>query len=604
MKFKHLVLPGMLLLFAYGFWISPDFKTIAAGIAIFLFGMLSLEQGFHAFSGGLLEKILRTSTDRPWKSLSFGVVTTALMQSSSLVSLITISFLNAGLVDLTAGIGIVFGANLGTTTGAWLIAGFGLKVDIAAYAMPLLAVGILLVFQDSKALKGLGYILSGLGFLLLGIYYMKEGLAAFQKNVDLSIYALPGLEGLIVYTLLGIGATVVMQSSHASLMLIITALAFRQITYENALALTIGANIGSTITAILGSLGANVQGKRLAAAHFLFNAFTGLIAIVLIKQFTLAADLLSARLNIDADDYVLKLALFHSLFNFAGIFIMLPFIETLENLLRRVFKEREITVDKPRYLDDSAQDFPAAATELVRQETLHLYANAAHIILRMLGLPKKQVYSDSDLAAVISEYPTVPEYNVDSAYERNIKGIYSAIIAFISRSRFSREQEESGGLYWLREANRNIVEALKSAKHLQKNLYRVLARHSDYYAQQQYQTIRLQLAAFFRELERLKAEAESGELTLLALDSLKAAIETEDRRMNRTLDALIRERRLTPEMGTSLLNDSAYMSEIKRCLVKMAATVFVEHHLETTLAQRQLALNDAELHAAVERRHE
>lgn len=604
MKFKQLVLPGIILLLIYGFWISPDFKTIAAGMAIFLFGMMSLEQGFHAFSGGLLEKILRTSTDRLWKSVSFGIISTTLMQSSSLVSLITISFLSAGLVDLTAGIGIVFGANLGTTTGAWLIAGFGLKVDIAAYAMPMLATGILLVFQKSKSLKGFGYILSGLGFLLLGIYYMKEGFTAFEKNFNLSVYALSGLRGLIVYIAIGIAATIVMQSSHASLMLIIAALAFRQISYENALALTIGSNIGSTITAILGSLGANVQGKRLAAAHFLFNAITALIAIVLIKQFMLATDILSTWLHIKTDDYTLKLAVFHSLFNFAGIIVMLPFIKTLETFLRRVFKEQEITVDKPRYLDDSAMDFPDAAIELVRQETLHLYLNATHIILKMLGLPKKKVFSDTDLDAVIAEHPAVPEYNVEIAYERTIKGLYSAIIAFISRSRFSREEEESGGLYWLREANRNVVEALKSAKHLQKNLYRVLARQADHNAQRQYNTIRLQLAGFFRELERLRTEAETGELTLLALDSLKASIEKEDRRMNRTLDALIRERQLTPEMGTSLLNDSAYMFEIKRCLVTMAENVFAVHHEETTQAQRQLALDDSELHAAINQERE
>ena len=111
---RKTLLPSIFLLLAYGFWVSPDFKAISAGVAIFLFGMLSLEEGFRAFSGGVLEKVLKRSTDRLWKSLGFGFLTTTLMQSSSLVSVITISFMSAGLLGLTEGVGIIFGAQVGT----------------------------------------------------------------------------------------------------------------------------------------------------------------------------------------------------------------------------------------------------------------------------------------------------------------------------------------------------------------------------------------------------------------------------------------------------------------------------------------------------------
>ena len=222
---RKILLPSIFILLGYGFWISPDFKEITAGVAIFLFGMLFLEEGFKAFTGGTLESVLKKTTNKLWKSLSFGVLSTTIMQSSSLVSVITISFLSAGLIGLAEGIGIIFGANLGTTTGAWLVAGFGLKVKISAYAMPMLVFGIILVFQSSKALKGIGYVLAGLGFLFLGIHHMKEGFEAFKDSIDLAAYAIPGLKGLLVFTGIGIFATVVMQSSHATLVLIITALA-------------------------------------------------------------------------------------------------------------------------------------------------------------------------------------------------------------------------------------------------------------------------------------------------------------------------------------------------------------------------------------------
>ena len=138
--------------------------------------MLMLEDGFKLFSGGFLEKLLARATGNTFRSISFGILTTTLMQSSSLISVITISFLSAGLISLVAGVGIIFGANIGTTTGAWLVAGFGLKVKISAYAMPMLALAIVLVFQRNKYMRGIGYVLAGLGFLFLGIHYMKEGL--------------------------------------------------------------------------------------------------------------------------------------------------------------------------------------------------------------------------------------------------------------------------------------------------------------------------------------------------------------------------------------------------------------------------------------------
>jgi phosphate:Na+ symporter len=316
--FHRIILPVIFLLLIYGFWISPDFKEITAGVAIFLFGMLFLEEGFRAFTGGLLENLLNRTTNRLWKSISFGIVTTTVMQSSSLVSVITISFLSAELIALASGIGIIFGANIGTTTGAWLIAGLGLKVKISAYAMPMLVFGIVLVFQNNRSMKGVGYILAGLGFLFLGIHHMKEGFEAFRDTIDLTQFALPGYAGLFAFAGIGVFATVVMQSSHATLVLIITALAAQQVTYENALALAIGANVGTTITAILGSLSSNYQGKRLAAGHLIFNMITAVIAIVFIHQLVWAVEATAANIGIRNDDYTLKLAVFHTIFNVIG----------------------------------------------------------------------------------------------------------------------------------------------------------------------------------------------------------------------------------------------------------------------------------------------
>ena len=277
---RKLLFPVVFLTLGYGFWLSEEFKTIAAGVAVFLFGMISLEEGFKTFTGGTLEKILKSSTSSIPRSMGFGVLTTSIMQSSSLVSVITISFLSAGLLELTSAIGIIFGANLGTTTGAWLVAGFGLKVNLSAYAMPMLVFGVILVLQQARNLKGAGYVLAGLGFLFLGIHYMKEGFDTFGQGIELADYAMTGYGGVFAFAGIGILATVLMQSSHATLVLTIAALAAHQVSYENALALAIGSNVGTTITAIIGALSSGVSGRRLAGAHLIFNVTTGLIAIL------------------------------------------------------------------------------------------------------------------------------------------------------------------------------------------------------------------------------------------------------------------------------------------------------------------------------------
>ena len=583
-----------MLLLSYGFWISSDFKTIIAGISIFLFGMLSLQQGFRSFTGGILEKVLKVITSSLPKRLCFGVITTMIMQSSSLLSVLVISFISAGLLDLAAGIGIIFGANLGTTTGAWLVAGFGIKVNISAYAMPMLVFGVLLVLQKSKNLKGLGYILTGIGFLFLGIHYMKEGFEAFRGTIQLTDYALTGFLGLLVFVVLGVITTIIIQSSDATMVLIITALASSQVTYENSLALAVGANIGTTVTAVLGALSANIKGKRLAGAHLIFNLFTAIVAIVLMDQFIWVVDRFCVLVGIAADDYTLKLAAFHTLFNVVGISVMLPLVQPLARLLERLLVDTTGALDKPRFLTQSALQFPETAVEAVRNETEHLYGNTVHIILKTMGLHRRDVFSEQDLGDIIKKYQKLPDYDLDDAYERNFKGIYSAIVEFISKARFSWELKQSGRLYWLRGANLKLAEAIKGTKHLQKNLQKSHASHN-VYLKQEYDKIRYQIATLLRDIEEIKTQKLVSELPLLSQDMLKVKLKDQNIVMMENIEVLIREHKISSQMGTSLMNDSAYVYDIQSNLISMATIVFINYAIQSIDAEREMTLTDSEL---------
>ncbi|MHB8767013.1 MAG: Na/Pi cotransporter family protein [Deferrisomatales bacterium] len=589
---RKALLPLTLAVLAYGLWASSHFTEIAAGVAVFILGMLSLEQGFRALAGGVLEGILRRTTDRPWKSLAFGVVTTTILQSSSLVSVLTISFLSAGLLGLAEGVGIVFGANLGTTTGAWLVAGFGLKVDIAAYAMPMLVLGVVLVLQRPKALKAAGYVLTGLGFLFLGIHHMKEGFEAFRQGLDLTRFAVAGVKGVLLFALLGGAATVVVQSSHATLVLTITALAAHQITYENALALAIGANVGTTVTAVLGALGANEQGKRLAAAHVLFNVATGAVAVVFLGPLMGVVDAATRAVGIAADEHLLKLAAFHTAFNLLGLGLFVPFTKPLVGLLGRWFPVRAASAAEPRYLNRAAVDFPDTAVEAVRNEVLRMFDDALALVARVLGLEPREVFSEDDLGRALGHRVEVPPFDVDEEYEHGIKALYGAVVAFISRAAFTWQAEQSGRLHWLRNAAGHLVEAVKAAKHLQKNLVRHAASPNPY-QRAEYQGLRLQVAGLLRRLEGLGRVAEGADV-VVALDAVRLAADELEQGLPPRLYRLLHEGRVSPAAATSLLNDYGYARELARDLAAAAGTLFLDTRAPAQAAQRAVTLDAAE----------
>ena len=599
---RRIFLPSILIILGYGFWISPDFKEISAGVAIFLFGMLSLEEGFKAFSGGTLEKILQKSTDKLYKSIGFGFVATAIMQSSSLVSVLTISFIGAGLIGLTQGIGIILGANIGTTTGAWLMAGFGLKVKISAYAMPMLAFGVILIFQKAKSLKGFGYILTGLGFLFLGIHYMKDGFEAFKETIDLASFAVDGIKGLFIFIGIGILATVVMQSSHATIVLILAALSVGQITYENALALTIGANIGTTVTAIIGSLSSNIDGKRLAGAHFIFNLVTATVAVIIMDQIMSSVDVISNFIGIESNNYTLKLAVFDSLFKVMGVLMFIPFINKLVKFLEGALKDKSTedptSFETTQYLNDSVLELPETAMAAITRETKHLYTNAFEIITHGLNLKRENITSDMPLEEVVKDSYSENAIDIDNFYTHRIKGIYGEIIDFSTKAQSQMAPEDIEALYKIKLANRDIVEAVKDTKHLQKNLIKY-DNNTNVHIKEQYNSIKIGLAELLRSIDIISKTTEEDEMIVL-LSKAKVHMQRYDILANGTLDNLIRNNIVTNEMATSLMNDSTYAYNISKHFIAMAEVIFVDSASDIKNIGEALIISDEDVDLILE----
>lgn len=574
MSLRNMALVLALAALAWGFWRSSDFTDIAAGVAIFLFGMMSLERGIHGFAGGTLERLLQAATDRMWKGMAFGIASTAIMQSSTLVALITISFVSAQMIPLVAGIAVVLGTNLGTTTGAWLIAGLGLRVDIAAYAMPLLVFGVVLLFQRGSLARGIGNILLGVGFVFLGIHFIKLGFEAFQHTVDLTAWQAHGLAGLLLYVGIGMLITVIMQSSHATLLVVIAALAAGQVSYDNALALAIGANLGTAVTTALAGFSAHLSGKQLAIVHVAFNLVTALVAVLFIDTLRLVVDAGGDLLGIGADAAALRLALFHTVFNLLGVVLFAPFTRPLAGLLERHVRIGAPQALQPQFLHADALKVPDVAVAAVRNEVLHLYDNAFGVIAHGLSLRRHVIRSGESLTDAVARTPRIMPVDFDEAYEQRIKSIYSAILEFISRTGVAGLPAAAAEeLYALREASQNIVLAVKDMKHFHKNLaWLGLSRNSA--IRERYDAIRVLLAELLRVIEKLRAGAPDGG-SASVLDAELAKLEGFRRDFTLALEAAIRERRIRASEATSLLKDAGYACDMGRMLASAARTLLV-----------------------------
>ena len=593
----HLKLVAMLAVLLAALGLSTDFQQIAAGVALFLLGMMMLEEGFKALGGSVLERLLARLTGTFSKAVGFGVLSTSITQSSSLVSVISISFLSAGLITLQAGLGIIFGANLGTTTGAWLIAGIGLRVDIASYAMPLLALGAVLMFQRSDGARGAGRVLIGVGLIFLGIAFIKDGFDAFSAQFDLTRLALTGLAGLVVYTLVGALATVVMQSSHAAMLLVIAALGAGQISYDNALAVAIGANVGTTVTALIGAAQANFQGKRLALGHLIFNGVTAATALVLIVPLGVLVDWLGGALGMGAGDVALRLALFHTIFNLLGLALMVPLRGRLLRYLERRIPAPAPSTSKPRYITGDVEAFPVAILTALRKEVLHLQDHVIALISTGLNLRMEDLMQSRDLALTVARAREPIKLDYERQYEEKVKTLHAAIVEFCAdRAATSLPARDMLRLQELREAANALVRALKAVKHLRGNAERFTAEpHGD--VTELYHVLRHELAQVMVAIARLDA-AEAEDRSSLSILGEQEAMDAQNRHLTKRLEGLLQTRRISAEHATSFLNDSAYAFDAMRNMIAAAQKLYRPEDSAEAEIERLLEPDDNDEHRA------
>ena len=343
---------------------------LAGGIGLFLLGMGLMTDGLKLAAGPALERILASSTQTRLRGLASGMLVTAVVQSSTAVTVAMIGFVNAGLLNLSQVLWVLFGSNVGSTMTGWLVALVSLKFKIEALALPLIGIGMFLRLTGTGTRRGaVGMSIAGFGLLFLGIDMLKETFSGL--STDFKVPEGSGMAYLLLQVGIGILLTTLMQSSAATLAVAMTAAQGGMISLEAAAAVTIGANVGTTLTALLAAIGATANAKRSAAAHILFNVLTAVVAIITLPWLLGMLTWLQEAMNLE-DSPAAKLALFHSMFNVLGLVLMWPLADRLTAFLNARFKSEDDDEGVPRYLDKNVQAVPAFALEALAHEVRHM----------------------------------------------------------------------------------------------------------------------------------------------------------------------------------------------------------------------------------------
>ena len=468
-----------------------DIWRLLAGLGVFLFGMILLEESVKALSGRAFRTMIRHYTDSRLKAIGSGSLITAILQSSSAVSLMVLAFVGAGVMSMENGIGVMMGSNIGSTFASWIVATFGFKMKIESFALPLIGIGGigLVFFSSSPKLFHFSRLVIGFGFLFLGLNYMKESVEIFAKNFDLSSIT---DHGLWFYLLVGTLLTALIQSSSASIAIVLTALNSQLITFSMGAAMVIGANVGTTITVLLGALGGTQAKKRVGMSHLLFNLLTGIVAFLGLH---FLVSFIKIFIDIEAHS-VMGLAFFHTLFNIIGVILFFPFVGVLARLLSKIYPDHKTVLSV--YIHNTPAEVIDAAAAALKNEIIHLLQECQLYGTRILHIQENLFFDQ----ATPFERDQKKKLTTEAIYE-NLKMLHGEIFSFYSRLQAQiLEESEAKELERFIYASRNIMNSLKNLKGIRKNLEEFDASENPY-LNNQYGLFRKRLADLYHDMDRI-----------------------------------------------------------------------------------------------------
>ena len=377
-----------------------DFLKLIGSLGLFLYGMKIMSEGLQKVAGDRLRSILTAMPTNRVTGVLTGVLITALIQSSSATTVMVVSFVNAGLLTLAESISVIMGANIGTTVTAWIISIFGFKVDMAAFALPLLAIALPLIFSGKSNRKSVGEFIFGFSFLFMGLSYLKANAPDLNANPEMLAfvqnYTDMGFFSILLFLFIGTILTMIVQASAATMAITLIMCANGWISLELGAALVLGENIGTTITANLAALTANTQAKRAALAHFVFNVFGVIWVLIIFHPFMQLVNWVVDTFFQTSNPEVAisyKLSAFHSIFNICNVCILIWGVKLIERTVCALIHPKEED-EEPRLRFITGGMLSTAELSILQaRKEIHLFAERTH---RMFGMVQDLLHTEKD----------------------------------------------------------------------------------------------------------------------------------------------------------------------------------------------------------------
>ena len=430
-----------------------DFLQLIGSLGVFLFGMKMMSEALQKVAGNKMRTILAAMTSNRVKGVITGLLITTIIQSSSATTVMVVSFVNAGLLDLIGSIGVIMGANVGTTFTAWLISILGFKVSMVSLSLPLIGLSLPLLFSAKRMRKSWGELIIGFGLLFIGLNFLQENMPNIQENPEilnfLHNYTDLGYGSYILFMLIGTALTILIQSSSATMALTLVMCANGWIGFDIAASMILGENIGTTITANLAAMVANTTAKRAAFAHFLFNLFGVMWVLAIFPLFLRWVAQLSIYLGIgdpfnNVEAVPVALSLFHTCFNVANVLILIWFIKVIAQLVTRIIKSKESADDAftLKHIKIGLLSTPDASLFQAKQEISHYAKNTLDMyrqVVECLHTPAKEfekkfnkidkLEDESDVVEVeIADYMTkVSESKLSTENSQRLRAMFKIV---------------------------------------------------------------------------------------------------------------------------------------------------------------------------------
>ncbi|MBL3654939.1 Na/Pi cotransporter family protein [Fulvivirga sediminis] len=398
-----------------------DFLTLLGSLGFFIYGMKVMSEGIQKVAGGRMRGILRAMTSHRWAGVFTGFLLTGLVQSSSATTVMVVSFVNAGLLSLVESIGVIMGANIGTTITSWIISLVGFKMKIAAAALPIIAVGTPLLFASKARIKSWAEVIIGFALLFMGLEALKDAVPDLKSNPEvlefLADYTNGNFFSILLFVVIGTILTVIVQSSSATMALTLVMANQGWISFDLAAAMVLGENIGTTITANLAAMVANVHAKRAARAHFIFNIFGVIWMLCSFRWFLSGIEWFMVDVRhgtspfVDAESVPLALSYFHTFFNLINVVLLIGFVNKIANLVTKMVKSKGDGEEfRLEYITTPLLSTPEISLEEARKEI----AKFADLTKRMSGyaqnlLKKKKNKERGKMMRKIKKYEEITD---------------------------------------------------------------------------------------------------------------------------------------------------------------------------------------------------